>query len=201
MGQNFIVEDYDCVVRRDNSSWVAEYPDIPGVSAAADNKLDALSAAEDILTLWLANARDLGMEIPAPGDSRSASGEFKVRLPRTLHARLATAAGRCGLSLNDLTTRFLTAAVASVLVPAQTSGGFQCDRLPMSEPMAASGGRDYSGTWIQRTPRVLHLHLQRLAEAEGTSMNALVVYLLGYELGGFEAHARMSRSLERRDAA
>ncbi len=57
---------------------------------------------------WVEAALDMGQEIPEPTDPYSYSGRIALRLPRSLHRRVAQMAERDGTSLNQ----FLVAAVA-----------------------------------------------------------------------------------------
>jgi antitoxin HicB len=183
------IEEYDCLVRKgDNEGiWVAEYPDIPGVGAFGKSRAEAVQQGEDVLRAWLEKATEFGVEIPRPGESRLATGEFKARVPKSLHADLAVTADIYTTSLNELTTRLLTTGVAKIFAQDQlhVEGYTLCSFIPRRSGVRSINRepRDFSGTWIQRVPRVLHLHLQRLATAEGTSMSTFVIYLLGAELG------------------
>jgi len=50
---------------------------------------------------WIATKLEAGLTIPAPSNSDKYSGKFLVRLPKSLHARLASDAEREGVSLNQ----------------------------------------------------------------------------------------------------
>jgi len=56
--------------------------------------------AEDARRGWLTVAYEHGMEIPLPSYPEEYSGKFNVRLPRSLHRKLAEAAEHDGVSLN-----------------------------------------------------------------------------------------------------
>jgi antitoxin HicB len=200
MGSLPTAEDYDCILRKSGSGekWIAEYPDIPGLSLEGSTKAEAIAKAEVVLSQWLKHAADLNLAIPAPGEARSASGEFKLRLPRSLHAHLATLAEEMDLSLNELNIRFLTAAVTRTVTG---NADFACvgsaPGAQRNRPFPMRPVQEYSGTFVQRTSRILHLHLQRLAEAEGTSLNAFAIHLLSYELGALTALRTQALSAER----
>ena len=51
-----------------------------------------------------------GAEIPAPSHSPEYSGKFNLRIPKSLHARLAAAAQREGVSLNQYVVHLLSRA-------------------------------------------------------------------------------------------
>ncbi len=57
---------------------------------------------------------------------------------------------------------------------------------PIPEPGAAEG---YSGKWLQRVPKSLHMRLAAQAKREGVSLNALATALLAEGLGKRNAAA------------
>jgi antitoxin HicB len=46
--------------------------------------------------------KELGGPIPKPGSAEAASGQFRLRVPKTIRARLAQRAEQEGVSLNTL---------------------------------------------------------------------------------------------------
>ena len=50
----------------DDNAYIAEVPELPGCMADGPTRLDALHNAENIMEEWIATARELGREIPAP---------------------------------------------------------------------------------------------------------------------------------------
>jgi hypothetical protein len=72
--------------------------------------LDEVSAmAEEIRTLWLETALELGNDIPLPSYPEEYSGRFVLRMPKSLHRTLAQAAERDEVSLNAYTCQLLAA--------------------------------------------------------------------------------------------
>ncbi|MEZ4707048.1 MAG: toxin-antitoxin system HicB family antitoxin [Caldilineaceae bacterium] len=69
------------------------------VEEAIENGLDALRETIDAL-------ESLGLPIPQPG-SDGYSGKFIQRVPKSLHARLATRAKQEGVSMNTLVNTML----------------------------------------------------------------------------------------------
>jgi predicted HicB family RNase H-like nuclease len=77
-------------------------------------EVEALSSLQDALESWLSAALESAIEIPSPrGESEPEeySGRFSVRLPRSLHRRLAMRAEAEGCSLNQLVSTALAEAV------------------------------------------------------------------------------------------
>lgn len=90
-----IVED------KDEGGFVVSFPDLPGciscgetVEAAARNALDAKKA-------WLEAAIEEEIEIRKPDSLEDYSGQFKLRIPRSLHRALAEHSKREGISMNQ----------------------------------------------------------------------------------------------------
>ena len=100
----------------------ARVPELPGCFASGTTWEEAHSNLEEALASWLAAALESGIDIPpARGEEEPEeySGRFSVRVPRSLHRRLATRAETEDCSLNQLVTAFLGEAVQ--LSPTKTS--------------------------------------------------------------------------------
>ena len=77
-----IVED------REEGGYVVSYPDLP-------------ENARDAKRVWLEAALEEGVSIPMPDSLEDYSGQFKLRLPRSLHRALAEHSQREGISMNQ----------------------------------------------------------------------------------------------------
>ncbi|HEX7324205.1 MAG TPA: toxin-antitoxin system HicB family antitoxin [Rhodanobacteraceae bacterium] len=99
----------------EDRGFIAEVPDLPGCSAWGVSEADAAGEAQDAISAWLGAARAAGKSIPAPRTVEPVShysGRFLVRVPRSLHARLAREAAQQGVSLNQLATAKLSRPVS-----------------------------------------------------------------------------------------
>lgn len=84
--------------------FIAEAPDLPGCSASGATEAEAAAAAQQAVAAWVEAARAAGRAVPAPREVlplHRYSGKFLVRVPRSLHARLARQAAAQGVSLNQ----------------------------------------------------------------------------------------------------
>lgn len=90
-----IVED------RDEGGFVASYPDLPGCITCGETLESAAANAQDAKRTWLEAALEEGIPIREPDDLESYSGQFKLRLPRSLHKSLTEHARREGISMNQ----------------------------------------------------------------------------------------------------
>jgi antitoxin HicB len=93
--------------KEEGGGFLAEYPDLPGCIADGATIEEALHEAEDSLKSWLATAKKAGDPIPEPTLSYKFSGQWRIRLPKSLHAALALRAKQEGVSLNTLAATLL----------------------------------------------------------------------------------------------
>jgi antitoxin HicB len=81
--------------------YLAEVPELPGCLTHGETIAEAARNAEEAIEGWIETAGDMGWPIPRPSVEKHYSGRFLARVPRSLHARLAQAAERDGVSLNQ----------------------------------------------------------------------------------------------------
>ena len=90
------------IVRDDaEGGFVASYPDLPGCITCGETEEEAVKNALDAKKVWLEAALEDGLAIPAPDSLEAYSGQFKLRLPRSLHRSLAEHSQREGISMNQ----------------------------------------------------------------------------------------------------
>jgi antitoxin HicB len=100
----------------EGSGYIAVCEEIPGVSAFGVTRADALREFETVLEMAVDAYRAEGWPLPAPqrpSDPTLPSGEFRVRLPRYVHALLARRAQAEGVSQNTLVVALLAHGLAS----------------------------------------------------------------------------------------
>lgn len=93
----------------EGGGFLVEYPDLPGCMADGETIEEALHEGEDAVKAWIATAKAEGVKIPEPNKFRKYSGQFRARLPISLHAELARRAEAEGVSLNTLAIALLAA--------------------------------------------------------------------------------------------
>lgn len=82
----------------------ARYPELPGCITCADSLEEVVMNAEDAKRVWLEAALKDKVEIPEPEQDDSAleySGQFKIRMPKSLHKSLSVHAKQEGISMNQ----------------------------------------------------------------------------------------------------
>ena len=101
------------LVRQDEDGdvfWLAEIPDLPGCMTDGATPDEALENLEDAKRLWVETLMGDGFDVPEPTQSREYSGKLLVRMPKSLHERLALSASREGVSLNQYVVSRLSSA-------------------------------------------------------------------------------------------
>lgn len=103
----------------DGGGFLIEYPDLPGCHSDGDTPEQAVVNGRDAVRSYLLSCRKHGDPIPKPGSPAASSGQFRVRMPRSMHARLVAQAEREGVSLN----MFVVTAAAQALGQRATRAG------------------------------------------------------------------------------
>ena len=85
----------------DEGGFVVSYPDLPGCITCGETVERAIATAQDAKKAWLVAALEEGIEIHEPDSLEEYSGQFKLRLPRSLHRSLAEHSQREGISMNQ----------------------------------------------------------------------------------------------------
>lgn len=89
------------VIASRDGGYVIVYPDLPGCITQADTVEELPELAEEARRLWIEAEYEDGRDIPSPSYPEEHSGKFVVRLPKSLHRRLAEEAEQQGVSLNQ----------------------------------------------------------------------------------------------------
>jgi antitoxin HicB len=91
----------------EDGGFIAESPEFEGVSAFGSSYQEAVAELGQALDLALEVLRGEDAPIPDPFIPSTYSGQFRLRLPRSLHAWLAGHAELEGVSLNTLVVTLL----------------------------------------------------------------------------------------------
>ena len=93
---------YRVVWSDEDRAYVATCAELDGLSGLGDTAQEALSELHVAVGLAIEEFADTGAAIPKPMPAASHSGQFRLRLPKSVHARLADRAEWEGVSLNAL---------------------------------------------------------------------------------------------------
>jgi len=105
--------DYPFQVRplteEEGGGYLIEFPDLPGCLSDGATIEEAIANGADALQSWIATAREFGDPIPPPSrpSDDAYSGRWNMRVPKSLHRRLAERAKAEGVSLNTLAITLL----------------------------------------------------------------------------------------------
>jgi antitoxin HicB len=100
-----IVRDND----PENPGWVARVAELSGCITQADDFNELGEMIQSAMRLWIQAALEDGYPIPEPRPEEDYSGKFVVRVPTSLHRKLALTSEREGVSLNS----YINVALAS----------------------------------------------------------------------------------------
>ena len=97
-----IVED------EEEGGFVVSYPDLPGCVTCGATIESAVQNALDAKRTWIEAALEERIEIYEPDSLENYSGQFKLRIPRSLHRSLAEHSQKEGISMNQYCIYLLT---------------------------------------------------------------------------------------------
>ena len=90
-----IVED------KTEGGYVVSFPELPGCISCGETVESAVKNAEDAKKAWVEAALEDGIKIAEPNSEENYSGQFKLRMPKSLHKSLAEHSKRDGISMNQ----------------------------------------------------------------------------------------------------
>jgi len=88
----------------EEGGYTAWYPDLPGCLTCSETIEGVIANALDAKKAWIEAALEDGFEIAEPSteeNSAEYSGQFKLRMPKSLHRSLAVHAKKEGISMNQ----------------------------------------------------------------------------------------------------
>lgn len=91
--------------------YVGYISELKGCITQGETKAEVLDMLEDAKACWIETALEDGVKIPEPLQDEDFSGRFNLRIPKSLHRRLAMLAKRDGVSLNQMVMYLLANSV------------------------------------------------------------------------------------------
>lgn len=85
----------------EEGGYTVSYPDLPGCITCGQTIDELIKLAEDAKRAWIDAAIEDGISIPEPEDLDDYSGQFKLRIPKSLHKRLVEHSKIEGTSMNQ----------------------------------------------------------------------------------------------------
>ena len=103
--------DYPFEIRplsaEEGGGFLISYSDFSECISDGETVGEALKNGNDALKETIAALKAMKLPVPAPKSGGVASGKFVARVPKTVHAQLATRAKSEGVSLNALVLTFI----------------------------------------------------------------------------------------------
>ena len=103
--------DYPFEVRplspEEGGGFLISFPDFAECISDGETVEEAMENGRDALKATVAALKAKKLAVPAPNSGGVASGKFVARVPKTVHAQLATRARAEGVSLNALVLTFI----------------------------------------------------------------------------------------------
>ncbi len=96
----------------EDGCFVAACAELPGLSGLGASREEAAAELSTVLELVMETFVEEGEPPPAAAVKPAASGQFRLRIPRSLHTQLTSRAELEGVSLNTLAVTFLAQGVA-----------------------------------------------------------------------------------------
>jgi predicted RNase H-like HicB family nuclease len=85
----------------EEGGYAACYPELPGCITCSETLDGLLENAVDAKRAWIKAALEDGLEIQEPVAADDYSGQFKLRIPKSLHKSLAEHSKMEGVSMNQ----------------------------------------------------------------------------------------------------
>jgi antitoxin HicB len=94
----------------DGGGYLIDFPDFPGCIADGATPEEAIREGRDALLSYTRTLQELGRKVPESG--KAFAGQWRQRVPKSLHASLVRRAANEGVSLNMLVTTLLADGLA-----------------------------------------------------------------------------------------
>ncbi|HEU0012932.1 MAG TPA: type II toxin-antitoxin system HicB family antitoxin [Longimicrobium sp.] len=110
---------------QEDQAFVAVCPEFPGLSAFGATPAAAIAELDVAIELAVETHQQEGWPLPAPRGLSPYSGQFRARVPPSLHAQLAQRAEEEGVSQNTLLVAYLAAGLAQASTEARCAGALE----------------------------------------------------------------------------
>ena len=103
MIEDFMKKKYrfELIEDGDEGGYGISYPDLPGCISFGETLEAAMANGEDARKEWGTAMLEEGKRIPEPFDAEEYSGQFRLRMPKSLHKHLVQRSKEEGISMNQ----------------------------------------------------------------------------------------------------
>lgn len=91
----------EIVPDKEEGGYAVYFPDLPGCISCGETLESAVTNGQAAKREWIMAALEDGIEIQEPESLEDYSGQFKFRIPKSLHRLLADHSKREGISMNQ----------------------------------------------------------------------------------------------------
>lgn len=91
----------EIIREQEEGGYVLHCPELPGCITCGETVQEGLEMLEDAKKCWFAACLEDGTAIPEPARLEDYSGQFKLRLSKSLHKQLAQRSSEEGVSMNQ----------------------------------------------------------------------------------------------------
>ena len=98
MGLNYKIE---IIEDKEEGGYAISCPELKGCVTCADTIQQGFEMIDDAKKCWFTACIDEGIPIPEPSRLEDYSGQFKLRIPKSLHKTFAERSRREGISMNQ----------------------------------------------------------------------------------------------------
>jgi predicted RNase H-like HicB family nuclease len=98
MSLNYKIE---VIEDKEEGGYVLSCPELRGCITCADTIQEGFEMLEDVKKCWFTACLEDGIPIPEPTTANDYSGQFKLRMPKSLHKTLADRSRQEGISMNQ----------------------------------------------------------------------------------------------------
>ena len=85
----------------EEGGYAVACPELPGCLSCGDTIEECIKGIEDAKFAWISASIEDGYPIPEPSKLEEYSGQFKIRMPKSLHKKLAEHSKEEGISMNQ----------------------------------------------------------------------------------------------------
>jgi len=99
---------------KEDGGYALSCPELPGCLTSADTIDNGIELLEDAKRCWFTACLEDGIAIPEPAKLEDYSGQFKLRIPKSLHKTLAQRSSEEGVSMNQYCVYLLSKGAGAV---------------------------------------------------------------------------------------
>lgn len=86
----------------EEGGYAFRIPELPGCITTANTLEEGFRLLDDAKKVWISTCLEDGISVPEPSRLEEYSGQFKLRIPKSLHKQLAQRSNEEGISMNQL---------------------------------------------------------------------------------------------------